>query len=213
MALPIRPNSGAQPAARPASVNKPSPKPIDSQEFSLPSLDDFSEPSPPRKIPSKKPINSSSASKQANNPPVKKPSIPEEEPEKQTEEDLEEGWAIDPKTGVKYKKIPKSVFEGKGKNAIPVLAIEDFDVDDMVGEAETYLGHLRVAPNKEEQEQLKKLRAQMRRKSDASYAEANKDELEKEDEPEIDPVPKSKASSKVKESKPSFMQKLAGLFR
>lgn len=198
MALPIRPNSGAQPAARPASVQRPSPKPAPSEDFSLPSLDDLVEATPPaRKIPNKRPTSAVQTPKPAPEP---------------VEEKLEEGWAIDPKTGVKYKKIPKSVFEGKGKNAIPVLAIEDFDVDDMSGEAETYLGHLRVPPNKEEQEKLKQLRAQMRRRSDASYAEANKDELEKEDEAEPE-FKAPKAAGKAKESKPSFMQKLTGLFR
>lgn len=198
MALPIRPNSGAQPAARPASVKRPSPKPAPSEEFTLPSLDDLVEPTAPvRKPPSKRPTPALQTPK-----PVPEP----------VEDELEEGWAIDPKTGVKYKTIPKSVFEGKGKNAIPVLAIEDFDVDDMTGEAETYLGHLRIPPNKEEQEKLKQLRAQMRRNSDASYAEANKDELEKEDEPEPE-FKKPKATAKAKETKPSFMQKLTGLFR
>lgn len=200
MALPIRPNSGAQPGSTPAAVRRSSPKPAPSEEFSLPSLDDLVEPAPPaRKLPSKRPL--------ASTVPVPK-SAPE--PVLPVEEKLEEGWAIDPKTGVKYKKIPKSVFEGKGKNAIPVLAIEDFDVDDMSGEAETYLGHLRVPPNKEEQEKLKQLRAQMRRRSDASYAEANKDELEKADEIEPEFVaPKVKP----KEQKKSFAQKLADLFR
>jgi hypothetical protein len=201
MALPIRPNSGAQPGSKPTTVRTSSPKPAAAKEFSLPSLDDLVEPAAPaRKRPSKQPAPAARAPK------------PAPEPAPPVEEELEEGWAIDEKTGVKYKTIPKSVYEGKGKNAIPVLAIEDFDVDDMTGEAETYLGHLRIPPNKEEQEKLKQLRAQMRRNSDASYAEANKDELEKDDEPELEfTAPKAKV--KAKESKPSFMQKLTGLFR
>lgn len=185
MALPIRPNSGAQPGSKPAAVRRPSPLAASEKEFSLPALDDFTEPAPvAKKLPVKRPVS-----------PVSKPEV-DPTPE------LEEGWAIDKKTGKKYKTIPKSVYEGKGKNAVPVLMIEDFDADDMTGEAETYLSHLRVPPDKEEQERLKQLRAQMRKRSDASYAEANKDELEAKVEPVEKETPKK-----------SFAQKLAGLFR
>jgi hypothetical protein len=195
MALPIRPNSGAQRGSNPAANKGPSPKAAPAEEFSLPSLDDLTDSTPPtRKLPSKRPAPVAKASE---------PVIP-------VEEELEEGWAIDPKTGAKYKMIPKSVYKGKGKNAIPELAIEDFDVDDMTGEAETYLSHLRIPPDKEEQEKLKQLRAQMRRNSEASYAEANKDELEATDDDELE-VPVTKV--KAKEPKKSFAQKLAGLFR
>ena len=187
MALPIRPNSGAQPGSKPAAVRRPSPPAVSEKEFSLPALDDFTEPAPvAKKLPVKRPTS-----------PVSQP-----EPEVDLAPELEEGWAIDKRTGKKYKTIPKSVYEGKGKNAVPVLMIEDFDADNMTGEAETYLSHLRVPPDKEEQERLKQLRAQMRKRSDASYAEANKDELEATVEPVEKETPKK-----------SFAQKLAGLFR
>lgn len=188
MALPIRPNSGAQPGSKPAAVRRPSPPAEPEKEFSLPALEDLVAPAPvARKLP------------------VKRPDPVVREPEADLSPELEEGWAIDEKTGKRYKKIPKSIYNGKGKNAIPVLMIEDFDADDMTGEAETYLSHLRVPPDKEEQEKLKQLRAQLRKRSDASYAEANKDELEQVDEP-IEPA--------VKENpKKSFAQKLADLFR
>lgn len=194
MALPIRPNSGSQPGSKPAAVRRPSPPAVAEEEFSLPALDDFVEPAPiARKLP------------------VKRPPTVVSSPESQVEyeadpnSELEEGWAIDEKTGKKYKMIPKSVYKGKGKNAIPLLMIEDFDADDMTGEAETYLSHLRVPPDKEEQERLKQLKAQMRKRSDASYAEANKDELENVDA-DFEPTVKE-------ESKKSFAQKLADLFR
>lgn len=191
MALPIRPNSGAQPGSKPAAVRRPSPPAPANEEFSLPALDDFVESLPiARKLP------------------VKRPSVVNE-PEADLSSEIEEGWAIDEKTGKKYKMIPKSVYKGKGKNAIPLLLIEDFDADDMTGEAETYLSHLRVPPDKEEQERLKQLRAQLRKRSDASYAEANKDELENIDETvdgALEPAVKEKP-------KKSFAQKLADLFR
>jgi hypothetical protein len=190
MALPIRPNNGAQPASKPTAVRRPSPKAQPAEDFSLPFLDDLMDPTPPaRKFPVKKPASA-----------VRQP-----EPEVQKTPELEEGWAIDEKTGVKYKTIPKSVYKGKGKNAIPLLAIEDFDADNMTGEAETYLSHLRIPPDKEEQERLKQLRIQLRRQSDASYAKANKDELEKS----------SEAVEEITEEQPkkSFIQKLTSLFR
>lgn len=194
MALPIRPNSGAQPGSKPAAVKRPSPPAVTEEEFSLPALDDFVEPAPvERKLPVKRP------------PSVV--SLPEPEPQVAADHpsELEDGWVIDEKTGKKYKPIPKSVYKGKGKNAIPLLLIEDFDADNMTGEAETYLSHLRVPPDKEEQERLKKLRAQLRRRSDASYAEAHKDELENVDD-DFEPTVKE-------EPKKSFAQKLVDLFR
>lgn len=188
MALPIRPNSGAQPQSRPAAVRSPKPKVAIEEDFSLPSLGEIESP-PVRKLPVKNP----------------RPAVREPELVIEPERDSEEGWAIDEKTGVKYKTIPKSVFKGKGKNAIPLLAIEDFDADNMTGEAETYLGHLRVPPDKAEQERLKQLKAQMRKRSDASYAEANKAELEKKDEAVEEVL--------VGQPKQSLMQKLTSLFR
>jgi hypothetical protein len=195
MALPIRPNSGAQPGSKPAAVRRPSPPASAEEEFSLPPLDDFVDPAPiARKLPVKRPA----------------PVVREPEPEIELTPELEDGWAIDEKTGKKYKTIPKSVYKGKGKNAIPVLMIEDFDADNMTGEAETYLSHLRVPPDKDEQERLKQLRAQMRKRSDASYAEANKDELEKTNEADELFMPDK---SKADKSKKSFAQKLVDLFR
>lgn len=186
MALPIRPNSGVTPKSKPA-VRSPRPK-VETEELSLPSLGGL-EPEPARKLPVKTPRQV-----------IKKP-----EPVIEHDDGPEEGWAIDEKTGVKYKTIPKSVFKGKGKNAIPMLAIEDFDADNMTGEAETYLGHLRIPPDKAEQERLKQVKAQMRKRSDAAYAENNKDELTEKDQIVEEVV--------TEQPKQSFMQKLAGLFR
>lgn len=196
MALPIRPNNGIPPKAKPAAVRSPRlPKPAAEEDFSLPSFDELAQPpAPARGLPVRKPR------------PVPKTPKPEIKLERETEE----GWAIDEKTGVKYKTIPKSVYEGKGKNARPKLAIEDFDVDNMTDEAETYLGHLRVPPDKEEQERLKQLRIQLRKRSDASYVEANKEELAKDEQETEAVIPEKR---KTEQPKQSLIQKLAGLFR
>lgn len=199
MALPIRPNSGATPASKPA-VRRPAPKASAEPDFSLPPLDDLAAPTPHVKKP---PVRSPR--------PAAKAPKPAAEPVIEPEDELEEGWAIDEKTGVKYKTIPKSVYKGKGKTAIPLLAIEDFDADNMTGEAETYLGHLRIPPDKEEQERLKQLRAQLRKRSDQEYAQANKDELENTDEDIEADAPKK--SVKAGPEKKTFAQKLADLFR
>lgn len=198
MPLPIRPNSGPPPGPKPAAVRRSSPKVAAEEEFSLPPLDDLAEPLP---IVTKRPIKKQIPVAIAPEPVV----IPE------PEDELEEGWAIDEKTGVKYKTIPKSVYKGKGKNAIPVLAIEDFDADNMTGEAETYLSHLRIPPDKEEQERLKQLRAQLRRRQDQEYTEANRDELE--DAEENVEVDTPKKAAKTGSEKKTFAQKLADLFR
>jgi hypothetical protein len=193
MALPIRPNSGAQPRSTTKAVTRPLPKEKTVEEISLPSFDELVEtpPQPVKKAPVKRPIAK----------PVPVVTAPEPEPEE--DDELEEGWAIDEKTGAKYKTIPKSVYQGKGKNAVPLLMIEEFDVDNMTGEAETYLSHLRIPPNKQEQAELLRLRAELRKRSDASYEAANRDEIEKPQE-----EPEEKSASKV-----SFFQKLTSLFR
>lgn len=64
---------------------------------------------------------------------------------------------IDPKTGKKYKIIPKV---GKSGN-MPALAVEDFDLDNLQGEADAFLGHLRVPPNQEEIEELKRRKREL----------------------------------------------------
>lgn len=57
----------------------------------------------------------------------------------------------DSKTGILYKMIPKvKVVDGR-----PELAINNFDIDDLQGEANTYLSHLRVPPDREEMKRLR----------------------------------------------------------
>jgi hypothetical protein len=66
-------------------------------------------------------------------------------------------YKIDPKTGKKYRVLPKSEFDAEGN---PILQIKDFNVDDLNSEADEFLAHLRVTPSKEETRALRTQRAQ-----------------------------------------------------
>lgn len=101
--------------------------------------------------------------------------------EKSTEQPkVEDGYAIDPKTGVKYRVLPgikeeaaqafNKLSEEELKNFTfsslrnMVEEVEDFDIDDLNSTANDFLGHLRIPPNKEEQARLREER--IRRKKE-----------------------------------------------
>lgn len=88
--------------------------------------------------------------------PTKKPAPPAPKPEPV----VPKGYAVDEETGITYRKLPKSEYDSNGN---PVLQIQDFDADDLNAEAESFLGHLRVAPSKEEILQLREERARKMR--------------------------------------------------
>lgn len=94
-------------------------------------------------------------------------------------EDIDDGYAIDPKTGKKYKKlpnVPKDVVRADKKsgglsleqlrNSIPEA---DFDLDDLNGAADLFLAHLRVPPDKEEMKRLREERLRRAKKQNAEY--------------------------------------------
>lgn len=56
-------------------------------------------------------------------------------------------WKVDPKTGKKYRPLPKTK---EGPDGRPAIAVNDFNLDDMTGEADIFLAHLRVPPTQEE---------------------------------------------------------------
>lgn len=100
-------------------------------------------------------------------------------PQAQTgQEALPEGWAIDPKTGVKYRTLapsgPEAVkaFEKGGRKGLTLDQLRtfvpeaDFDVDDLNGAANEFLAHLRVPVPKEEIEAARRARAVRRAASD-----------------------------------------------
>lgn len=75
-------------------------------------------------------------------PPVPQPTIQEEI---QDGDRLE--WVTDPRTGKKYRPLPKTKTGPDGR---PLLAVNDLNLDDMTGEADVFLAHLRVPPTEEE---------------------------------------------------------------
>lgn len=96
-----------------------------------------------------------------------------------TAEDIDDGYAIDPKTGKKYKKlpnVPKDVVRADKKsgglsleqlrNSIPEA---DFDLDDLNGAADIFLAHLRVPPDKDEMKRLREERLKRARMQNAEY--------------------------------------------
>lgn len=88
------------------------------------------------------------------------------EPEQVTEDDDE--WAVHPRTGVKYRKIPTAKLDADG---MPVATItDDIDLMDFNNSAEQFLGHLQVAPSKDEQ---KRMRAERERKAAEASAKFN----------------------------------------
>lgn len=95
-----------------------------------------------------------------------------------------EGYAIDPATGVKYKKLPtadsglvKEFKKSKGKMDITLSMLRDsvpeadFDLNDLNGAADDFLGHLRVAPDKDEINRLREERKNRMREQNQRYKE------------------------------------------
>lgn len=87
----------------------------------------------------------------------------------QQEQGTEESpWKVDPKTGKRYKMLPgidHNVIRDARKSGAKSFSLEqlqehvnndpDFDGDDLNKSAEIFMAHLRVPPNKEEQERLR----------------------------------------------------------
>lgn len=93
-------------------------------------------------------------------------------------------WRTDPKTGKRYKVIggiSKDFLKSAKKKGKTDMSLEelmkytaddpDFDGDDLNSAAETFMAHLRVPPNKAEQEQLRKERAERIRKMRQEHPE------------------------------------------
>lgn len=122
-------------------------------------------------------------------------------------EEVEDEYAIDPETGVRYKKLfsldpdyTKEFSRSKGKTIMPWKAVpdvEDFDVNDLNSAADLFMGHMRVAPSKEEIEELRRRYTEQQRQKDKAYSELA-EELSKDDPTEEDLEEElNKATSKV----------------
>lgn len=99
--------------------------------------------------------------------------------------DVEEGYAIDEKTGVKYKVLPGAKPEAVKKfNSMKQADIdnltfssmkyffteaEDFDIEDLNNTAQDFLGHLRIPPDKDEQKRLREARAKRMKAQEEAY--------------------------------------------
>lgn len=130
------------------------------------------------------------------------------EPEVATEVDTDDGWAIDSRTGKRYKPLmatPKEVLaaykktKGAGfdrKQAMAMIEVQDdFSIDDLNGSAETFMAHLRVPPSKEEREELIRMKSEMAKKQKEAKALADAELNAKEGsipEPEVDPFNENK---------------------
>ena len=82
-------------------------------------------------------------------------------------------YRIDAQTGVRYEVLPKSEFID-GKPVLQVSDIGGLDSDEMDESASRFLGHLRVAPDKEEQKRLRAERERKELERKKAYYEANK---------------------------------------
>lgn len=118
------------------------------------------------------------------------------------EEDTTE-WALDPKTGKRYKALPSTPKEaiaaykktrGAGLSKSEMMAFiqtqDDFNIDDLNGTAETFMAHLRVPPSAEEREEILRKRAELIQKQKAERAALDEELNDKEgtlEEPEADP--------------------------
>lgn len=88
-------------------------------------------------------------------------------------------YRIDAQTGVKYEVLPKSEFID-GKPVLQVSDIGGFDSEEMDESASRFLGHLRVAPDKEEQKRLRAERERKELERKKAYYEANKKFIERD---------------------------------
>ena len=98
---------------------------------------------------------------------------------------VEEGYAIDEETGIKYKVLPGAKpeavkkFNSMKKSDLENLTFssmkyffteaEDFDIEDLNSTANDFLGHLRVPPDKDEQKRLREARAQRMKAQEEAY--------------------------------------------
>jgi len=141
--------------------------------------------SSPSESPSRKTVDSSKSSRRVEEKPSRRvqPKVEDRKVENEpTVSDLPEGWAIDPKTGKKYKKLagaPADAIKngrksGLSKEQLEAITVfdDDFNLDDLNASANIFMAHLRVPPDKDEQKRLAEDRVKKRRASDAAYKAA-----------------------------------------
>lgn len=166
MALPIRPNSNNALPLPKVPVEALPELPDALPEITLPEPELSTPKAPRKKTQNTAESTSSPAQKRA--------------PEKS----IPEGWEIDAETGKAFKPLP-GYKNGVMKHSAKLIKAggmtldqlrsaivldPDLDPDNLNGAAETFLSHLRVPPNKEEQERLRQERAKRQAAFDAADA-------------------------------------------
>ena len=124
---------------------------------------------PAGKTPTKRPVRPAAA-------PAARPSRPV--PKKNARPAEDEKYGYDEVTGKRYEKLPKSEFIGSGAKRRPVLQV-DMDLDNLNGEANRFLAHLRVPPNKDEMLRLRAERVKRAREQRAQFEEEQRELNEK----------------------------------
>lgn len=133
-----------------------------------------------QELPRRKERSAQSEQRRVRQQPIKESTV-EKSPE------VEEGYAIDEETGIKYRVLPGAKadavkkFNSLKKSDLENLTFssmkyffteaEDFDIDDLNSTAEDFLGHLRVPPNKEEQKKLREERLKRKREQNQKFAD------------------------------------------
>lgn len=174
MALPQRPKQTdpSKVTSRPQSAKETR------EEVKVDAMPDFLPEASPSKV---KPVQKKAPAKVAKRPARKAPPVVEKPTVEDydgllTQAEIDDDWAIDPKTKKKYKKLPKAQFEGE----MPVLQVADFNTDDMNFEANRFLAHLRVPPDKKEMMRLRAEAAKRQAAAEKEYDEKNKGFIEDE---------------------------------
>lgn len=129
----------------------------------------------------KKTVKQSSRTNQGNSAPVKQSSSVSSK-KLINDSEIPEGYAVDPVTGIRYKKLPAATREilraDKKSGGLSIEQMrtmigeaEDFNLDDLNGAADMFLGHLRIAPDKEEIQRLRDEKIAQAKKQNSEYGE------------------------------------------
>lgn len=135
-------------------------------------------PQAPRSKPQGAPQNRRPVEQQSRPATPAKRSAPQkalQNPNKVIEADLPEGWEIDRKTGVKHRELPKTQWDPDNPGW-SISHLEDtydatYDLDSL---ASDFLGHLQVAPDKDEQKRLMEEKLAQKKAQDALYEKNRK---------------------------------------
>ncbi len=192
MALPIRPGNGGLPVARPAAPLPDLGALPDLTETRPESIQAPPARTPAPAAPAQRPISESPKRAAPQSPAARAPQ------ESEQRKPLPAGYAVDPVTGKRYKKLPgfkEGVMSSKAAvkaasnggmtlDQLRATVREDPDLnpDDLNGAAELFMAHLRVPPDKEEQKKLLAERAKRESAFKTAHERVIEDEPVEEDD-------------------------------